>query len=148
MLSSASDAFGLVDNLIKREKNRMPLATRRSVRRGRGTPTDYATLQASVAKLNGRGQVRAVTWFHVSVSAKKIGSDYYYGGMVVERSANMHPALYYKGLLEAARRRGVTICSMTPVKSITRSGSGWSLKNRARCCRRRRCRDRDQRVYR
>lgn len=59
---------------------------------------------------------------------EEIGSDYYYGGMVVERSANMHPALYYKGLLEAARRRGVTICSMTPVKSITRSGSGWSLK--------------------
>ena len=36
---------------------------------------------------------------------EEMASDYYYGGMVVERSAKLHPALYYKGLLDAARRR-------------------------------------------
>ena len=38
---------------------------------------------------------------------EEIASDYYFGGMVVERSGKLHPALYYKGLLEACRRRGV-----------------------------------------
>jgi glycine/D-amino acid oxidase-like deaminating enzyme len=126
MLSSASDAFGLVDNLIKREKIECHWQHGgRFV--GAWTPTDYATLQASVTKLNGAAKSGSYM-VPRERQREEIGSDYYYGGMVVERSANMHPALYYKGLLEAARRRGVTICSMTPVKSITRSGSGWSLK--------------------
>jgi hypothetical protein len=34
-----------------------------------------------------------------------MASDYDYGGIVVDRSAKPHPALYYKGLLDAARRR-------------------------------------------
>jgi glycine/D-amino acid oxidase-like deaminating enzyme len=126
MLSSASDAFGLVDNLIKRENIECHWQQRgRFV--GAWTPADYAKLQESVAKLNGAAQSGSYM-VPRDRQREEIGSDYYYGGMVVERSANIHPALYYKGLLEAARRRGVTTCSMAPVKSITRNGSGWSLK--------------------
>ena len=36
---------------------------------------------------------------------EEIASDYYYGGMVVERSGKLHPALYYQGLLDGALRR-------------------------------------------
>ena len=42
---------------------------------------------------------------------EEIASDYYHGGMVVERSASLHPALYYKGLLDACRRRDIAICA-------------------------------------
>ena len=35
---------------------------------------------------------------------EEIASDYYYGGMVVERTGQLHPALYYGGLLKAAHR--------------------------------------------
>ena len=52
---------------------------------------------------------------------EEMASDYYYGGMVVERSAKLHPALYYKGLLDAARRRKITICAKAAVKTITPS---------------------------
>ena len=51
---------------------------------------------------------------------EEIASDYYYGGMVVERSASLHPALYYKGLLDACRRRGVAICAEASVEKIAR----------------------------
>ena len=49
---------------------------------------------------------------------EEMASDYYYGGMVVERSANLHPALYHKGLLDACRARGVPVCSRAAVTRI------------------------------
>ena len=51
---------------------------------------------------------------------EEIASDYYHGGMVVERSASLHPALYYKGLLDACRRRDIAICAEASVEKITR----------------------------
>jgi glycine/D-amino acid oxidase-like deaminating enzyme len=58
----------------------------------------------------------------------EIASDYYYGGMVVERSASLHPALYYKGLLDACRRRGGAICAEASVEKIVPNGSGWRVE--------------------
>jgi glycine/D-amino acid oxidase-like deaminating enzyme len=126
VLSSAYDAFELIDNLIRRERIECDWQHRgRFV--GAWTPKDYARQQASVEKLNDAAKSGSYM-VPRERQREEIGSDYYYGGMVVERSANMHPALYYKGLLKATRRRGVAICSMAPVQSITRSGSGWLLK--------------------
>ena len=48
--------------------------------------------------------------------------------MAVERTAKLHPALYYKGLLEAARRRKITICGKAPVSKIERQGAKWRLE--------------------
>src|SRR5207249_3337142 len=59
---------------------------------------------------------------------EEIASDYYYGGMVVERSASLHPALYYKGLLDACRRRDVTICAEAAVEKIAANGAGWWIE--------------------
>jgi glycine/D-amino acid oxidase-like deaminating enzyme len=57
----------------------------------------------------------------------EIASDYYYGGMVVERSASLHPALYYKGLLDACLSRGIAVCAEATVESIARANSGWRV---------------------
>ena len=59
---------------------------------------------------------------------EEMDSDYYYGGMVVERSAKLHPALYYKGLLDAARKRQIAICAKAAVKTITPAGKGWRIE--------------------
>jgi glycine/D-amino acid oxidase-like deaminating enzyme len=59
---------------------------------------------------------------------EEIASDYYHGGMVVERSASLHPALYYKGLLDACRRRDIAICAEASVEKITRNGAGWRVE--------------------
>jgi glycine/D-amino acid oxidase-like deaminating enzyme len=58
----------------------------------------------------------------------EIASDFYRGGMVVEHSGKLHPALYYKGLLDACRRRGVAVCAQAAVRRITRRNAGWLLE--------------------
>jgi len=59
---------------------------------------------------------------------EEIGTDYYHGGMVVERSGKLHPALYYRGLLDACRRRpNITLCAYAPVTSIEAKGSGFRV---------------------
>jgi glycine/D-amino acid oxidase-like deaminating enzyme len=59
---------------------------------------------------------------------EEMASDYYYGGMVVQRSANLHPALYYKGLLDACRTRGIPVCARAPVSKITERDGGWLVQ--------------------
>jgi glycine/D-amino acid oxidase-like deaminating enzyme len=58
-----------------------------------------------------------------------IGSNYYHGGMVVARAAHLHPALYFKGLLDLAEKAGVQIASRTPVNGLTQNAdSTWTVK--------------------
>jgi glycine/D-amino acid oxidase-like deaminating enzyme len=60
---------------------------------------------------------------------EEIGSDYYRGGMVVSRAAHLHPALYFKGLLDLAQRAGVPIASKTPVMKLTQENtSTWRVE--------------------
>ena len=58
---------------------------------------------------------------------EEIGSDYYHGGMTIERSGKLHPSLYHRGLLMACQRRNVTLCAKAPVTRIAQSGSGFCL---------------------
>lgn len=126
LLSSAADAFALVEALIKRE--RIECHWQHSGRfQGAWTPRDYAVQEKSVAKLNDLAQSGSYM-VPRERQREEVGSDYYYGGMVVERSASLHPALYYQGLLEAARRRGVTICSMARTGRIERHGKEWRIE--------------------
>ena len=63
------------------------------------------------------------------VQRENIGSDYYHGGMVVSRAAHLHPALFFKGLLELALNAGVTIASRTPVNGMVQESNGsWQVK--------------------
>src|SRR5258706_515505 len=59
---------------------------------------------------------------------EEMASDYYYGGMVVTRTGKLHPALYYKGLLDAARRRGIALIDQTPAGRITKLPGGFSIE--------------------
>src|SRR4029434_6812037 len=51
---------------------------------------------------------------------EEIASDYYYGGMVVERTGQLHPALYYGGLLKATHRAGAKLCAQCDAEKIER----------------------------
>ena len=48
----------------------------------------------------------------------EIGSDFYHGGLVINRAGKLHPSLFHKGLLDACYREGVTLCAHTKVNSI------------------------------
>jgi len=50
----------------------------------------------------------------------EIGSDRYFGGMLFEKSANMHMGMYGQGLAEAAVRRGATIYEHNPLIRMRR----------------------------
>ena len=125
ILASGYDAFSLIETLIERE--RIDCFWEKKGRFvGAWTPKDYKFQESRIASLNDNAGAGA---FMVPKERQReeMASDYYYGGMVVERSAKLHPALYYKGLLDAARRRKITICAKAAVKTITRSGKGWRI---------------------
>ena len=125
ILASGHDAFSLIETLIERE--RIDCYWEKKGRFvGAWTPKDYKFQESRIAALNANAGSGA---FMVPKERQReeMASDYYYGGMVVERSAKLHPALYYKGLLDAARRRKITICAKAAVKTITRSGNGWRI---------------------
>jgi glycine/D-amino acid oxidase-like deaminating enzyme len=125
LLSDGHDAFSLVERLIDEEAIGCSWQKRgRFV--GAWTPRHFAYQATRLASLNDNAQSGA---YMVPRERQRdeIASDYYHGGMVVERSASLHPALYYKGLLDACRRRGIAVCADAAVESITRSGAGWRI---------------------
>jgi len=125
ILASGHDAFSLIEALIERE--RIDCYWEKKGRFvGAWTPNDYKFQERRVANLNAAADSGAYM-VPKQRQREEMASDYYYGGMVVERSAKLHPALYYKGLLDAARRRKITICAKAAVKTITKAGNGWRI---------------------
>lgn len=125
ILASGQDAFSLIEMLIEREKIDC-FWEKRGRFVGAWTPSDYSLQKSRIAELNAEANSDA----HMvprERQREEIASDYYYGGMVVERSAKLHPALYYKGLLDAARRREITICANAAVDAIRKAGTGWRI---------------------
>jgi len=126
MLASGSDAFSLIEALIARE--RIDCCWEKKGRFvGAWTPRDYKFQEQRIANLNSAAASEAYM-VPRERQREEIASDYYYGGMVVERSAKLHPALYYKGLLDAARRRPITICARAAVRKIAKLGSRWHIE--------------------
>src|SRR5215468_5390232 len=125
LLSDAADAFGLVDRLIGEEQ--IACFWEKPGRFvGAWTKKHYDAQSRRIAMLNSAAHSGA----HMVPRERQrdeIASDYYFGGMVVERSGKLHPALYYKGLLNACRRRNVVVCAKAAVTHIGREGSAWRV---------------------
>jgi glycine/D-amino acid oxidase-like deaminating enzyme len=125
LLSDAADAFALIERLIA-EEGIACFWQKRGRFVGAWTPQHYAAQEKRLQRLNEAAQSGAYMVPRAR-QREEIASDYYHGGMVVERSASLHPALYYKGLLDACRRRGIAICAEAAVETIARAGSGWRV---------------------
>ena len=129
ILSDASDAFALIDRLIGEE--RIDCSWEKPGRFvGAWAKQHFAAQQRRLDMLNDAAQSGA---YMVPRERQRdeIASDYYHGGMVVERSGKLHPALYYKGLLDACRRRDVAVCAKAAVGRIAPSGRRLAGRNRA-----------------
>lgn len=127
LYADAADSYSLIEKLITEEKidcewtptGRISLAW---------VPKHYRAMEKKLAAIN------AYTHAHARMMPREtqrehIGSDYYHGGMLVDRSAHLHPAKYFKGLLALCRKRPeITICAKAPVGKLTRNGSGWEVK--------------------
>jgi glycine/D-amino acid oxidase-like deaminating enzyme len=53
-----------------------------------------------------------------------IGSDYYYGGILVDNYGGVHTAKYHRSLRDLARRRGAGLYSHAPVTAIEKMANG------------------------
>jgi glycine/D-amino acid oxidase-like deaminating enzyme len=53
---------------------------------------------------------------------RELASDAYMGGAVIPDLGSIHPALYHRALLQAARAAGVRIFTHTPVNALARDG--------------------------
>ena len=126
LLSDASDGFALIDRLIEEEK--IDCSWEKPGRFvGAWAKRHFEWQSQRLAVLNASAQSGA---YMVPRERQRdeMASDYYFGGMVVERSGKLHPALYYKGLLKACRRRDVTVCAEAAVSRIGRAGIGWRVE--------------------
>lgn len=65
----------------------------------------------------------------------EIGSDFYFGGMSIEKAAKLHPSLYHKGLLRAAHEAGVRLCAHTKVTAIDGPKGKLAVKTERGACR-------------
>ncbi|MGC2202656.1 MAG: FAD-binding oxidoreductase [Stellaceae bacterium] len=126
MLSDAADAFALIDRLIGEEK--IACYWEKSGRFvGAWTRKHFEQQSRRVAVLNEAAESGA---YMVARERQRdeIASNYYFGGMVVERSGKLHPALFYNGLLEACRRRHIAVCAKAKVTGISGNGRGWRVE--------------------
>jgi glycine/D-amino acid oxidase-like deaminating enzyme len=125
-LADAADAFGHVEDLIARERIDCGWM-KTGYFLGAWCKSHYEGMAKKAAILNqySRAEAYAVP---PERQREEIGSDYYKGGLVVGRAAHLHPALYFKGLLDLCAKRAVPIASKTPVTRLTQSGTGWQVE--------------------
>ncbi|MBG1231937.1 NAD(P)/FAD-dependent oxidoreductase [Aestuariivirga litoralis] len=126
-LNDASDAFAHVENLIAQHKidcgwHKM------GTFQGAWCEAHYKNMAKKVALLNAEAGSGSYV-VPREQQREQIGSDYYHGGMVVERAAHLHPALYFKGLLDLATKAGVKIAAKTALESMSQNADeSWTLK--------------------
>ncbi len=121
LLEEAAGSYDHLEGLIEREG--IDCAWRVKGRFvGALTPAHFRGL---VAKSAGQPGVQVV---EPGEQHAEIDSDFYCGGIVVEKSAQLHPALYHRGLLEACRRAGVTLVAHCPATGVTRDPDGFTVE--------------------
>jgi glycine/D-amino acid oxidase-like deaminating enzyme len=126
LYADAADSFGLVENLITTEH--IACEWKKTGRfAGAWCRKHYRNLETKLELMN-EGAAAGAYLLPRHRQHEEIGSDFYRGGMVVTRSAHLHPALYFKGLLELALGRGIPVCAKSPVIKLSRSGAGWRIE--------------------
>ncbi len=93
---------------------------------GAYTPEHFEALRHKADLINETGTHRAEL-VPRERQHEVIATDYYHGGMSVSPAGAIHPALYLRGLYEACRRAGVTLCARTRASRIVRDGERFEV---------------------
>ena len=88
-------------------------------------PAQFRALQRKVHALGDRA--RGVQVVPRERQREEIGSDFYYGGVVVDEASGLHPAKLHRCLCEAARAAGAELHGHAEVQRLERTGPGFSL---------------------
>ncbi|MBS7542173.1 NAD(P)/FAD-dependent oxidoreductase [Ancylobacter oerskovii] len=73
-----------------------------------------------------------VSFFDRSNQRAAIGSDYYFGGMVIDQYGGLHPGKYHRALRQRARASGVMLRSHARAKPVQDGPNGLKLVSTAR----------------
>jgi len=95
---------------------------------GAFTPVHFEKLRHKVDLIN-ETETQTAEMIPRTRQHEVIATDYYHGGMAVTLAGGIHPALYHRGLLNACRRAGVTLCANSRVTRIGKGGNGLSAAN-------------------
>jgi glycine/D-amino acid oxidase-like deaminating enzyme len=123
LLQDAAEAFTHIEDVITRHKIDCGW-TKSGYFLGAWCKSHYDAMAKKINQLNKEADSESYL-VPKAEQRTEIGSDYYHGGMVVQRAAHLHPALYFKGLLDLAKAAGVAIASNTPVDKLTEENGGW-----------------------
>jgi glycine/D-amino acid oxidase-like deaminating enzyme len=117
LLGDGAASFTLIEDIIRREA--IPCFWERSGRfSGAYTKKHYEALATRLDLLNEKADAQA-EMLPPERQREEIASDFYKGGMLVRRSGKLHPALYYKGLLDACRKHPeIRLVAQTRVEKI------------------------------
>ena len=124
-LTDAADAFSHIEELIEREKIDCAW-TKSGYFLGAWCKSHYDSMVSKMDTLNAHAQSEAYL-VPPDRQREEIGSDYYRGGIVIGRAAIIHPALYFKGLLDLCKAREIRIAN-----SPNQGRTGWSTRHAAR----------------
>jgi glycine/D-amino acid oxidase-like deaminating enzyme len=125
LMAAGAESLTVLEDIIAREKIECGLIkSGRFV--GAWTPKHYANQAAKIDSLNKYANAGA-SMVPRERQREFIASDYYYGGMHATRGGHLHPALYYKGLLDAAHRAGALLCARVEAERIEKIATGWRV---------------------
>ena len=125
LLAESLAAYEFVQTIVEREGIECHFE-RRGRFVGAYTPAHFGDMAKKADMLNRVIQVGA-RMIPREAQRDEIGSDFYHGGMVIERAGKLHPSLFHKGLLEACHRAGVTLCAHTEVVRIDGARGAFTL---------------------
>jgi len=128
ILAATTDGFNLVERLITDENIKCEWH-RTGLYKAANTKTHYQILAKKFDVLQQHDNV-TTTLVPVEQQREQIGSDYYRGGMLTEEAAHLHPALYYKGLLNACEKRGIKICAHAEVIDLKENNNHWLVRTK------------------
>src|SRR5262249_6216487 len=125
MLADAADSLAQVETVIQREG--IECHWRMNGRfSGAYTPRHYAEQETKAGTYNASAGL-GTYMVPREKQREEIASDYYHGGLVVERTGQLHPALYYGGLLKAAHRAGARLCANCDAEKLERKPGGFRI---------------------
>ena len=146
LMAAGADSLTVLEDIIAREGIECGLhKTGRFV--GAWTPRHYDDMATKVETYNKYANAGA-SMVPRERQHEFIKSDYYFGGMQSTRAGHLHPALYYKGLLEAAHKAGRHPVRRHRGRAHREDGDGLARADRQGPDRLQRGRGGDQRLHR
>jgi glycine/D-amino acid oxidase-like deaminating enzyme len=126
MIEEAGESYAHFEQLIAREGIDCHYArTGRFV--GAHTPSAHRAQALKVAALNDHADAGAAIVARADQKGH-VNTNYYHGGMTVDRSGGVHPALYHKGLRQACLRAGVILSGNCRVHKVDGSAGDLTLR--------------------